>query len=101
MQTLWQDLRYGTRRLMKPSGFTLLAVLALTLATGVGGWNLTPSSAQSNVETLRWFFAGKDVGFNTYRTFPDGRFESLSEEKVANVTVISKLTGKITDGLLT
>jgi uncharacterized protein len=71
------------------------------LATAVGAWNLTQSSAQSTVETLRWFFAGKDVGFSTYRMFPDGRFESLSEEKIANVTINSKLTGKITDGLLT
>ncbi len=101
LEKLLQDLRYGTRRLIKPSGFTLLAVLALILATGVGGWNLMPSSAQSNVETLKWFYAGNDVGSNTYRTFPDGRFESVSEEKVADITIHSKLTGKITDGLLT
>ena len=71
------------------------------LATAVGAWNLTQSSAQSTVETIRFFFAGADVGSTTYRKLPNGRFESTSEEKVASITINSKLTGKIADGLLT
>jgi hypothetical protein len=78
-----------------------LPCVMVLLATAVGAWNLTQSSAQSAVETIRWIFGGNDVGSVAYSTLPNGRFESTSEGKVANITINSKLTGKITDGLLT
>src|SRR5262245_36128445 len=45
MQTFWQDLRYGSRTLLKQPGFTLLAML--TLALGIGSTTTIFSAIQN------------------------------------------------------
>ena len=54
-----------------------------------------------NTETIKWKFNGNDAGTNTYQTYPDGKFESVTELNVAGTALKSRLTGKLVDGVIT
>ena len=57
--------------------------------------------AAQKTETIKWKFNGIDAGTNTYQSYPDGRFESVTELNIAGTTLKSRLTGKLVDGVIT
>jgi predicted permease len=77
MQTLWQDLRYGVRTLMKNPGFTVVAVTTLAVAIGanavvfsvLNALILHPPLHVPNVETLYGIQHGDEA--SSYQSYPD------------------------------
>src|SRR5438034_6152737 len=79
MYTLWQDMRYGIRMLLKKPGFTLIAFFTLTLGIGAN----TAIFTVVNAVLLRSLpYPGSERLIEVGRAFPGSTFgNNLSEPK--------------------
>jgi putative ABC transport system permease protein len=86
MQTIWQDLRYGARMLMKNPGVTLVAIIALTLGIGANTAIFTVVNAvllrPCRTQTLRdWRWSGtKSTGKNDQNVINLGNFYDWKDQ---------------------
>jgi len=96
MQTLWQDLRYGARALLKKPVFTLIVVL--TLALGVGA-NTAIFSVFNGVILKPLPYKDPDRMVNVRRS--DGLGLGLGAAFALNRLIASQLFGVTATDLLT
>jgi putative ABC transport system permease protein len=95
MQTLWQDLRYGARMLLKKPGFTLIAIITLALGIGantaifsvVNAALLRPLPYEESERLVVLYETnpqqGRDEMSVSYPNFADWRAQSQSFEQLA------------------
>src|SRR5262249_25170358 len=95
MNALWQDLRYGARILLKKSGFTLIAALAIAL--GIGAVTTIFSAADAtilrpfsfpNQERLMMLFERNPKAGVTRASVSPGNVIALGEQSQALQEVV-------------
>lgn len=78
-ETIWQDLKFGARTLMKHPGFTAMAILALALGIGINvtvftiykAMVLRQIDAKNASEFVDITLVDKNGGANPYFSYPD------------------------------
>jgi uncharacterized protein len=88
-------------RFMKKSILIVVVCAALGLKVFAQEAAKASNVAAQNTETIKWKFNGSDAGTDTYQSYPDGRFESVSDLNVPGITLKSRLAGKLVDGVIT
>jgi macrolide transport system ATP-binding/permease protein len=116
MFTLWQDLRYGARLLLKNPGFTLIAVLTLALGIGantavlstVNGYILRPLPVANPENVVRMYFGSRRDnavwGFFSYPNYVDLRdqnrvFSGLAARQQYSSAISDSASGTGDDGV--
>jgi uncharacterized protein len=76
-------------------------LLVMILAVFTPLVSRSQTSTAQKAQAMKWKFGGSDAGTSSYVTHADGTFESSTELSVAGMTLKSRLTGKLVDGVIT